>query len=120
LFGRTPWFTYGAKKGETMSFNLKKFTITSMSLSALLLSACAHIDENTPLDSSIVHDEVLTLDTHVDIPLTYMGEVDPGTDTDAQVDIGKMETGGLDAAFFIIYTPQGDLNAEGFAVRSQN
>ena len=59
------------------------------------------------LDAKSVHAAVITMDTHVDIPLTYMtDEMDPGRATDAQVDLGKMESGGLDAAFFIVYTPQ--------------
>ena len=76
-------------------------------LSATLLAGCA----TAPLDAATVHERILTLDTHVDIPLDYMpadgGEgVDPGTVTDAQVDLPKMAAGGLDSAFFIIYTPQ--------------
>ena len=61
-----------------------------------------------------IHKDTLTLDTHVDIPLNYMTEVDPGTDTDLQVDLGKLEKGGLDVAFFIVYTPQGELVNDGY------
>jgi membrane dipeptidase len=54
-----------------------------------------------------IHDRVLTLDTHVDIPLSYATEeVDPGVRGDYQVDLPKMEEGGLDAAFFIVYVGQ--------------
>ena len=74
------------------------------------LSACAPEQTKTVEAApslEVIHKQVLTLDTHVDIPLTYMtDEMDPGTNTDAQVDLGKMEQGGLDAAFFIIYIPQ--------------
>ena len=61
--------------------------------------------------------EPLTIDTHVDIPDTYMRDArfDAGTDTDLRVDLGKMERGGLDAAFFVIYVEQGPLTAEGYA-----
>lgn len=60
--------------------------------------------------------EPLTLDSHVDIPRTYMQEArfDAGTDTELRVDLGKMERGGLDAAFFIIYVEQGPLTPEGY------
>lgn len=60
--------------------------------------------------------EPLTLDSHVDIPRTYMqeGRFDAGTDTELKVDLGKMEQGGLDAAFFIIYVEQGPLTPEGY------
>ncbi len=61
--------------------------------------------------------EPLTIDTHVDIPDTYMREArfDVGTDTPLRVDLGKMERGGLDAAFFVIYVEQGPLTADGYA-----
>ena len=61
--------------------------------------------------------ELLTLDTHVDIPRTYMREArfDPGTDTELRVDLGKMKRGGLDAAFFVIFVEQGPRTPEGYA-----
>jgi membrane dipeptidase len=63
-----------------------------------------------------IHERVLALDTHVDIPLDFAtAAVDPGGFTRLQVDLPKMRAGGLDAAFFIVYTPQGPLTAEGFA-----
>jgi membrane dipeptidase len=64
------------------------------------------------------HDtDLLTLDTHVDIPRGYMREdrFDPGRDTELRVDLGKMERGGLDAAFFVIYVEQGPRTPEGYA-----
>ena len=62
-----------------------------------------------------IHDEVVALDTHVDIPETYMtAAVDPGRLTEAQVDLPKMRAGGLDAAFFIVYTEQRALDAAGY------
>ncbi len=58
----------------------------------------------------------LTLDTHVDIPRTYMREArfDVGTDTELRVDLGKMKRGGLDAAFFVIFVEQGPRTPEGY------
>jgi len=78
--------------------------VLSAALAALLLAACA-------TDPVALHTRTLTLDTHVDIPLDYMPRtgqdgVDPGVLTQAQVDLPKMVQGVLDAAFFIIYTPQ--------------
>jgi len=61
-----------------------------------------------------LHERILTLDTHVDIPLNYMDEVDPGWETEAQVDLPKMVEGGLDAAFFIVYTPQAQVSVDGY------
>ncbi len=94
------------------------------SLLALSLAACSQAPTNKAasdpapqpvMDVAAIHAKTLTLDTHVDIPLTYMSEIDPGMDTALQVDLGKLKTGGLDAAFFIVYTPQGDLTDAGYA-----
>ncbi|MBW3550141.1 MAG: dipeptidase [Proteobacteria bacterium] len=67
--------------------------------------------------AELSHDGLLTVDTHVDIPPTYMREAryDVGGDTALKVDLGKMERGGLDAAFFVIYVEQGPLTAAGYA-----
>ncbi len=76
---------------------------------AVLVTGCA---------SRVVRvDAPLTLDTHVDIPLGYMREArfDVGIDTVLKVDLGKMQRGGLDAAFFIIFVEQGPLTPEGYA-----
>jgi len=64
-----------------------------------------------------VHARVLTLDTHVDIPSTYTRtpDVDPGQLTRLQVDLPKMEAGGLDAAFFIVYVGQTERTEENYA-----
>ncbi|MEO1311777.1 MAG: dipeptidase [Pseudomonadota bacterium] len=63
-----------------------------------------------------LHQRILTLDTHVDVGLDYATAAnDPGGFTDNQVDLPKMRAGGLGAAFFIVYTPQGPLTEEGYA-----
>lgn len=62
-----------------------------------------------------LHERLLTVDTHVDIGRHYAtAELDPGGFTTAQVDLPKMRAGGIDAAFFIVYTRQGPLDAEGY------
>lgn len=96
---------------------LKNFT--AMACVALIMSACqprgseeAVKTENR--DKGTLHERLLTLDTHIDIPLTYMTAIQPQFETDLQVDIPKLERGQLDSGFWIIYTPQGDLNAAGY------
>ena len=62
-----------------------------------------------------IHDTAIAIDSHVDVPITYASHaVDPGGFTDHQVDLPKMRIGGLDAAFFIVYTAQGALTADGY------
>ena len=70
-------------------------------------------------DIAALHDRVLTLDTHIDIPLTYMTEIDPTAKTDLQVDLPKLAAGKLDSGFWIVYTPQGDLDASGYQAASE-
>jgi membrane dipeptidase len=70
----------------------------------------------TEADTMAIHDRLLTIDTHVDIGTGYGTAVlDPGVITAAQVDLPSMRIGGLDAGFFIVYTPQGELTDNGFA-----
>ncbi len=55
-----------------------------------------------------IHEAVLTIDTHDDIPFDFAtDEVDP-LDADRQVNLLKMREGGLDAAFFIVYVGQSE------------
>lgn len=77
----------------------------------LLLGVAAAHAQTTPADPPI------TIDTHVDIPFGYMHEArfDVGQATPLKVDLGKMERGGLNAAFFVIWVPQGPLTAAGYA-----
>ena len=63
-----------------------------------------------------IHDRVLTIDTHDDIPLDFAtAEVDPGQRGPRQVDLPKMEDGGLDAAFFVVYVGQTARTPENYA-----
>lgn len=67
-----------------------------------------------------IHARVITIDTHVDIPGNYATpEVDPGVRGRFQVDLPKMEEGGLDAGFFIVYVGQGERTTEGFATANR-
>ena len=66
-----------------------------------------------------IHDRVMTLDTHVDISPANFTSTGPNYAQKlprTQVDIAKMEEGGLDAAFLIVYVGQSpDLTPQGFA-----
>lgn len=71
-------------------------------------------------EARAIHDRLLTIDTHIDTgPGFATAALDPGRMTRAQVDLPGMRIGGLDAGFFIVYTAQGALNAEGFASARQ-
>lgn len=62
-----------------------------------------------------IHAEVITLDPHVDISTTNFTEtVNYTQDLATQVNLPKMERGGLDVAWLIVYTGQGELTEEGY------
>ena len=63
--------------------------------------------------STAIHERVLTLDSHIDIPLNFATRaVDPGVSGDFQVDLPRMRAGGLDAGFFIVYVGQTERTPE--------
>lgn len=71
-----------------------------------------------------IHLRVMALDTHVDIDEDFSSPAsDPGQRGSRQVDLPKMDDGGLDAAFFIVYvgqtarTPENYLGAQELAQR---
>jgi membrane dipeptidase len=66
------------------------------------------------------HERMLVIDTHLDIPERWDdGRWDFGVrhrygEDRSQVDLPRMDEGGLDGGFLVIYTPQGPLTAEGY------
>jgi membrane dipeptidase len=65
----------------------------------------------------VIHERVMTLDTHVDInPANFTRERNYTQRLPTQVDLPKLEEGGLDAVFLIVYVGQRqDFTPEGFA-----
>ena len=71
--------------------------------------------------AQLIHMKTLTLDTHDDINVkNFTDSLNYSMDTDTQVNLPKMERGGLDVAWFIVYTGQGELNAEGYQKAAAN
>ncbi len=104
-------------------YSLKEQAIIRMSIrhasivSALLLwCACPALAD----DAAEIHERILTLDTHMDTPLNFSRPswdiMDAHTFYDdlSQVDYPRMVKGGLDGAFFAIFTPQGPRTPAGF------
>jgi membrane dipeptidase len=65
-------------------------------------------DAELTAKAQAIHKKTLTLDTHVDISPTdfQLGVLNYGSRLSTQVDLTKMEAGGLDAIFFSIYVGQ--------------
>ena len=57
------------------------------------------------IDTAALHRDILTLDSHIDIP--WPTSPDPFGPTDRHVDLPKMRAGGLDAGCFVAFVPQG-------------
>ncbi len=57
------------------------------------------------IDTAALHRDMLTLDSHIDIP--WPTSPDPFGPTDRHVDLPKMQAGGLDAGCFVAFVPQG-------------
>ncbi|HEY8587738.1 MAG TPA: dipeptidase [Rhodanobacter sp.] len=81
------------------------------------LAILAALTIGAALPADATQDPPITIDTHVDIPFEYMAEprFDVGKDTRLLVDLNKLERGGLNAAFFVIWVPQHALDAAGYA-----
>ena len=68
-----------------------------------------------------IHDRVITLDTHIDInTANFTAERNYTMDLPTQATLPKMEAGGLDVGWFIVYTSQGLLNDEGYLTAYEN
>ena len=68
----------------------------------------AALPPDVVLDSArALHDRILTLDSHADIPFDYAtAEVNPCTGATLQVDVPKMKAGGLGAVVLSVWVPQ--------------
>ncbi|EEF22747.1 conserved hypothetical protein, partial [Ricinus communis] len=68
------------------------------------------------LDAAAVHARTLVLDSHVDVPADLgVGGHEAAIDGDSQVDLPKLERGGVDAAVLAVFVPQGPRTPEGYA-----
>jgi membrane dipeptidase len=97
--------------------------------SLLALAACGggNGDANAPgSDEALIarargiHERAIVLDTHNDInPANFTAERNYTMDLPSQVTLPKMEAGGTDVSWMVVYVGQGDLTPEGFAEAHQ-
>jgi len=92
--------------------------LLSVVLSSLCAAATAWAQAADPAlvaRARAIHDRVITLDTHDDIdPRNFTKQRNYTQRLDTQVNLPKMEEGGLDVAFFIVYVGQGPMTSEGY------
>lgn len=94
--------------------------ILSLCATLLLLSSCSQT-ENPMTEEQIlakaqeIHKNVMTLDTHCDINVSnFTDSINYTQKLTSQVNLPKMIEGGLDVPWFIVYTGQDSLNANGY------
>jgi membrane dipeptidase len=90
---------------------------TYLILLSIILFSCNEVkkEESFLEKSKRIHKKVMTLDTHVDINVSnFTDSINYTQKLSSQVNLPNMEEGGLDVAFFIVYTGQGELNEEGY------
>jgi membrane dipeptidase len=95
--------------------------IFAFSIAFLFLSSLTASDAGGRL-----HDKVLTVDTHMDTPLSIFRDgIDlgirhaTGFGQKGDLDFPRMRDGGLDAAFFAVYLRQDTLSDDGYALAMQ-
>ena len=81
-------------------------------LVTLFLAGCGNSEEQMIKRAEKIHASILTVDAHCDTPMEFS---DPAFDLgvrsiDGCVDFPKMNEGGLNAEFFVIFTGQGPKN----------
>jgi membrane dipeptidase len=94
-----------------------KLMLLSLLLAVAAAAPDARGDELNDV-ASLIHRQVLVIDTHIDIPLDYAAAPasDPGAaESGLKASLDKMEAGGYGCAFLISYTPQGSRSPEATA-----
>lgn len=71
-------------------------------------------------EARALHENLLVMDTHLDTPANFsnpdfslIGD-QSFADTGTQIDLARMQRGGLDGGFWVIFTAQGELTDEGY------
>jgi membrane dipeptidase len=102
----------------------KKLCVLISAASWIIAAGCS--DEARDKIAAVIHDKVLTVDTHVDTPLLLVSEnYDLGMRHEPKkiiykLDLPRMEEGGLDAVFLAIFVFQGPRTPEGNEKAKQN
>lgn len=80
------------------------------------LMACQESEDALIERARGIHERVITMDTHNDMsPANFTAERNYTMDLNTQVNLPKMERGGLDVSWMVVYVGQGELNDAGYA-----
>lgn len=82
---------------------------------AAFAASAQSTDDDLLKKAQEIHHEVITIDTHNDINVNnFTAETNYTQDLDTQVNLPKMQKGGVDVTWLIVYTGQEELNAAGY------
>ena len=80
-------------------------------ITTISLVSCTNIEKTN----------IITIDTHIDINVeNFTDSLNYTMNTDTKFNIPSMIKGGLDVAWLVVYTAQGELNEEGYASAMDN
>jgi len=88
-------------------------------LSGLFMGSVCLAQDDIQLKAKKIHQEVYTIDSHNDTPMSFsdtdfnMAERHDVKNGGSRMDFPRMKEGGLDGAFFAVFTGQGPLTDEG-------
>ena len=89
---------------------MKKIKLIAL-ISTILLISCTDINNSS----------IITIDTHIDINVeNFTDSLNYTMNTDTQFNLPNMSEGGLDVAWLVVYTAQGELNEEGYKAAYNN
>jgi membrane dipeptidase len=93
--------------------------VAAVAFMALISGPAAAQQSDVTPEDRYIHDRMMVLDTHLDVPLRFRDGWDFGdwhhfAEDNSQVDLPRMAQGGLDGGFFVIYTAQGEVTPAGF------
>jgi len=94
-------------------------------LAILLFIDCAETPQQKEVSiqqtAQLIHLKTTTLDTHNDINIkNFTDSLNYSQNINTQVNLPKMQAGGLDVSWFIVYTKQGDLTTDGYIKAADN
>lgn len=101
---------------------LPKFPILLVVFSlTAMINAQSDYNQKTIDKARKIHESVITIDTHNDISVSnFTHEKNYTMELSTQVNLPKMDKGGLDVTWLIVYTGQGELTTEGYEKAAKN
>jgi len=97
--------------------NMKRSMLLHCAFVTLFITGCTDTDQSSDLRTRAreIHDAVITIDSHDDIPFTFATEAVDPLNAARQVNLEKMRAGGLNVGFFIVFVGQTERTPENYA-----